>query len=459
LAAPAAAGFELALDRVLARLGVPAAFPADVEAEAEAAARRRPPELPDRTDLPFISLDPPGSRDIDQLLYLVTRGSGYRLYYAIAYLPWVVAPGGAVDAEARRRGQTLYPPGRRVPLHPPVLSEGAASLLADGVARPAAVWQIDLDDAGAVTGASVERALVRNRAQLAYGEPHEQMALVEVVGKLRQAQEAARGGVSLNVPEQTAEPTADGWRLAFRRPAAVELWNAQLSLLTGSVAARLMLDAGVGLLRTLPPAEPAAVDRLRRTAKALHIPWPKTAGYPEFVRSLDPAAPHGLAMLNACRRLFRGSGYRLVSEVAGDPEAQVHAAVALPYAHVTAPLRRLVDRFTTEVCLAVTAGAAVPDWVLAGLPELPPIMAESTAQGSQVEAAAINLLEAFVLQDRVGDEFEAVVTGYRDKTHVTIQVADPAIEASVEGRLDLGATIQVRLVEANTAAGTVRFAV
>jgi exoribonuclease R len=76
-------------------------------------------------------------------------------------------PGGAVDAEVEQRGVTLYAPDRRVPLHPPVLGERAASLLPDGP-RPALLWQLDLDDDGELTATDVRRARVRSRAQLDY---------------------------------------------------------------------------------------------------------------------------------------------------------------------------------------------------------------------------------------------------------------------------------------------------
>ncbi len=108
---------------------MPADFPADVLAEAEAAVRE--PDLPssDLTDLPFLTIDPPGSTDLDQAMHLERRGDGFRVRYAIADVGAFVRPGGALDAEAHRRVETLYSPDTRTPLHPPVLSEGAASLL------------------------------------------------------------------------------------------------------------------------------------------------------------------------------------------------------------------------------------------------------------------------------------------------------------------------------------------
>ncbi|NEE23774.1 RNB domain-containing ribonuclease, partial [Streptomyces sp. SID7499] len=101
---------------------------------AEAAEAARAPDLSaheDATDLPFLTIDPPGSTDLDQAMHLERRrdGRGYRVHYAIADVAAFLRPGGALDAEAHRRVTTLYFPDDRIPLHPPVLSEGAASLL------------------------------------------------------------------------------------------------------------------------------------------------------------------------------------------------------------------------------------------------------------------------------------------------------------------------------------------
>src|ERR687886_170380 len=145
------AALEQRFAAIRERLHVPDAFPPDVLAAAEQAAR--PPRLPavDRTDVEFVTVDPPGSTDLDQALHVARDSDGFTVHYAIADVPAFVEPGGAVDAEARRRGQTLYAPDRRTPLHPPVLSEGAASLL-EGQVRPAFVWRFDLDADGEGAG-------------------------------------------------------------------------------------------------------------------------------------------------------------------------------------------------------------------------------------------------------------------------------------------------------------------
>jgi exoribonuclease R len=147
--AASAAQSELAaaLAELRASLELPDGFPPDVLAEAQAAASATPPPSVDRRDLPFVTIDPAGSMDLDQALHIARRPGGFLVHYAIADVPGFVLAGGAVDREARERGQTLYAADGRVPLHPPVLSEDRVSLL-PGVDRTAYVWSFELDRAG-----------------------------------------------------------------------------------------------------------------------------------------------------------------------------------------------------------------------------------------------------------------------------------------------------------------------
>jgi hypothetical protein len=201
------------------RLAVPTDFPAEVLAEAERVAAQ-PPTLPERdeTDLPFITLDPPGSMDLDQAMHLERDSDGYRVRYAIADVPAFVRLGGALDAETRERGQSVYCPDLRVPLHPEVLSEGAGSLLPDAV-RPAFVWDLHLDAAGVLGAAEVYRAMVRSVQRLAYdevqeaidaGSDDERFVLLREIGERRIERERVRGGASLPMPEQQIVERPDG---------------------------------------------------------------------------------------------------------------------------------------------------------------------------------------------------------------------------------------------------------
>ena len=170
--------------------------------------------------------------------------------------------------------------------------------------------------------------------------------------------------------------------------------------------------------------------------------------------------PHR-AMITACARLLRGSGYLAFDgEVPADP---VHAALASEYAHVTAPLRRLGDRYAGEICVALCAGTEVPAWVAARLSELPDVMKDAGRRAAQYEAMVLDLVEAGVLHGRVGEMFEAVVTDVdaKDSTRGRVVIQEPAVEARVTARgpLPLGTEAEVRLTQADVGSRAVAFEV
>ena len=513
-----------ALDALRAQYEVPAAFPPEALAEAEAAATAWAQDGParlladgarDARDLDLVTIDPPGSMDLDQAV-LLERLTGraesagaatgeatepaatYRVHYAIASLATFVAPGGALDAELRRRGETVYAPDAATPLHPEVLSHGAASLLEE-VERPACLWTIDLAAHGEVVSARVERALVRSRARLTYGQvqaaidgedvlppsaPADLPGLLAEIGRLRLEREVVRGGISMTTPEQVVEvteaaesvgdsesaevPGPAGYRLAYRVSEPAEQYNAQISLLTGMCAARIMVECGVGILRTLPPARPEDYARLRRVAAALGIDWPAAQPYPELVRDLDHAVPAHAAFMNQAMSLFRGSGYLAfgvggvgvpADDEASDTEEAVHSAIAARYAHVTAPLRRLVDRYGEEVCIAACAGRPVSEWVLQALPELPGVMEQTGKRARAIGRGALNALEALVLREHEGEAFDGVITSEHNGRGELV-LAEPAVVTEVragkgasDGGLPVGERVQVRLLSADPAAG------
>ena len=516
-----------ALDELRARYEAPTAFPPEALAEAEAAATSWAQDGParllaegarDARDLDLVTIDPPGSMDLDQAVLLErlpawseaagasvgdAPGSAatYRIHYAIASLATFVTPGGALDAELSRRGETIYAPDAATPLHPEVLSHGAASLLED-VDRPACLWTIDLDARGEVVSARVERALVRSRARLTYGQvqaaidgegtlpssaPTDLPGLLAEIGRLRLEREIARGGISMTTPEQVVEvteaaesagdsesaeaPGPSGYRLAYRVPVPAEQYNAQISLLTGMCAARIMVECGVGILRTLPPARPEDYARLRRVAAALGIDWPAAQPYSELVRGLDHAVPAHAAFMDQARSLFRGSGYLAfgaggvgvpADDEASDTEEAVHSAIAARYAHVTAPLRRLVDRYGEEVCIAACAQAPVPEWVLQALPDLPDVMEQTGKRARAIGRGALTVLEALVLRGHEDEVFDGVITSEREGRGELV-LTEPAVVTEVRrgigqsgDRLPVGERVRVRLLSADPAAG-IRF--
>ncbi|GGU84653.1 ribonuclease R [Streptomyces litmocidini] len=467
----AEAPLRAALRALRTELAIPEAFPPAVLAEAEAAAKN--PRLPsyDATDLPFFTVDPPASTDLDQAVHLARRADGgYRVHYAIADVAAFVTPGGAIDAEAHRRVLTLYFPDGKVPLHPAVLSEGAASLL-PGEPRPALLWRVDLDAEGRRVATDVRRALVRSRAKLDYagvqrriddGTAEEPLALLRDIGRLREALEAERGGISLNVPEQEIVERDHTYTLEYRAPLPADGWNAQISLLTGMAAADLMTAAGTGILRTLPTAPDGAVARLRRSAHALGVDWPHHVSYADVVRSADPTNPRHAAFLQECTTLLRGAGYTVFTD-GHVPTPAVHAAVADEYTHVTAPLRRLVDRYAGELCVAAVAGDEPPEWVRTALPALPGEMATGARRANAVERESVDIVEAALLKERIGEVFDAYVIDVKEREPAvgTVHLEDPAVVARIEGGgtgLPLGEWLRVRLAEADPGTAKVLFA-
>ncbi|MBA4022384.1 MAG: ribonuclease II [Gordonia sp.] len=448
-------------------LGLSEEFGAAAQHEAETAVDRFADSRIDRTDLALVTIDPPGSVDLDQAVHIARDGDGFVVHYAIADVAALVVPQGALDQETRRRGQTIYFPDGNVPLHPRALSENTGSLLPEQV-RPAVLWRIVVDAEATPVSVDLARAQVKSVARLDYagvmadhaaGTLHASIAALPDFGELRQRLSISRGAIELGLPEQDVVRDADGnWELSVQPRTRADMWNSQVSLLTGMCAGALMLDHAVGLLRTLPDAQDGEVAALRTAAAALGVPWPESVSPGAFLARLDPRAPTTLALMSDATTLLRGSDYlALLGEIPADA-VTTHGGIAGVYAHVTAPLRRLADRFATEVCLALHAGEPVPEWVLAALPTLPEIMRSSGAVAGRADRAGLDLAEAILLADRVGETFSATVLHpKRGKRPARIFIAEPPVFATCIGDPAEGSQISVRLTSADTHGPTLVF--
>jgi exoribonuclease R len=463
----------LALTTLRTTLELPGPFPEDVLREAkEAVDAHELPEL-DFTHIEFVTIDPESSTDLDQALHVARAGAGYKVHYAIADVPSFVAPGGALDAETRRRGQTFYTPNGRIPLHPEVISEEAGSLLA-GQLCAAFVWEFELDADAEVTAVLVRRARVRSRAQLSYpgvqadldaGTAAPVLQLLREVGIKRVELERLRGGASLNMPEQEIEQLPDGgYRIVAAPPLPVEDWNAQISLMTGMAAAGIMLEGKVGILRTMPAPDENSLAHFHRQTRALGKPWDGEVSYGEYLRTLDPTDPQQLAIVHSAGMLFRGAGYTPFD--GSVPEAATQSAIGAAYAHSTAPLRRLIDRFVLVICEALSNGMAVPGWAREALPSLPSIMGTSDQLAARLERLSLDTVEAALLSNHIGEEFDAVVlsgpkpakngNGNGNGPSGTVQIAEPAVTARCPGELEAGTQVRVRVLSADITSGEIR---
>ena len=448
-------------------------FAADVRTEAAAATDRNGDQREDRTDLPLVTIDPPGSMDLDQAVRVEARESGgWLVYYAIADVGALVAPGGAVESESLRRGQTIYLPDGSVPLHPRELSENSGSLL-PGEDRAAVLWRVELSEDAAVVSTQVRRALVRSRERFTYaevqaaadaGELAEPIAELPAVGRALRAAGVAAGAINLRLPAQDIAGSEGHWELRIEQRTEADEWNAQISLLIGRCAAAIMLDGQCGVLRTLPQADSETLDDLRRTAAALQLDWPEEQSIGEFLDSVDVNTSQGLAMMRASTAALRGADY-----VAFDgtvPEENTHAGIGGADAHVTASLRRLVDRFATEICLSISAASTVPDWVRAAMDALPETMNSTSRTASSVDRACVDLAEAVALEEYVGSPVAVYVlrsSAEPDKPGGKgrageVFLANPPVFAPCTGPVTEGTTATVTVAVADREERRVQFA-
>lgn len=449
---------QTGLATIREQMNVPSEFSADVLRAADEAARRVPGEdHVDRTEVEFRTLDPATATDLDQAFAIEIGGADHDdviLHYAIADVGFFVDHGGPIDVEAWTRGATVYLPGERAPLYPPALSEAAASLLPDG-SRPAVVFTVGIDEQGGVRLDGVERAVIRSRAKLAYDavRPEDLPVGFAELSKRIVASEEARNAPRVEFPEQELERTEDGWTLRFDPRLESEDQNAGMSLATNMAVADALFAAGTGLFRVMADVPDRAIGRLRHTATAFGLDWPGEQSLSGFQRSLPRDDPRAEAFLLAVRRSSGGASYEPFLE----GRRPWHSAMAAVYAHATAPLRRLADRYVVEGALAVANGRDVPSEVTDALTRLPSVMGAADGLAGRVDAAVRDLAEAVLLAGREGDVFHGVIVD-EDERGPVMQITEPAVLARITARgVDPGDAVQAKLVTADPAERRIEF--
>jgi exoribonuclease R len=439
------------LAAIRAQFRVPESFPPEMLAAADKAATRVPAEHADWTDRPFVTLDPASSTDLDQAFTIERAGSDLLLHYAIADVAWFVGanePGDdPLDTEAWKRGTTTYLPDGKANLYPPALSEKAASLLPGGP-RPAVVLTSRIAPDGAVKLEGAVRALIQSRAKLAYETARDEdlpAGFAELAARI-EAAEDRRGAARVNPPEQEVTRDAGGhFTLRFRPQLASEERNAAMSLASNLAVADALQAAHTGLFRVMAEPDAGAEARLRRTAVAFHLDWPADMPLSAFEKTLRATLAPEAAFMLAIRRAGRGASY--VPFRAG--ATPWHSAMAATYAHCTAPLRRLADRYVLQAMLAVANGKPVPENVAATFERLPLAMARAEARDGQIDRAAIDLAEVALLANHEGSMFRAVVTDIGE-SGARIQLSDLPIVARVTAHGVIpGEAVRVRLVAAD----------
>ena len=297
---------------------------------------------------------------------------------------------------------------------------------------------------------------MRSRAKLAY-ETVTSADLPPLLGELaRRVNEAEErrgaGRIEFPAPEIVADRAVPGGLTVRAKPRAPsEDLNANLSLAANLAVAARMLAAGVGLFRVMADAPKDSFGRLRHIAHGLGVPWPKGESLRELTSLLDPADPRQAAFLRSVRQAGGGATYATVD--AGPPW---HSVIAAPYAHATAPLRRLADRYVLDLVCELEGDG--PDAATLGaLPRLAGVMERAETVAGQVDRAVIDLVEAVILRDRAGEVFAATVID-SGGGKARIQLAEPPVRATVlvDGTQP-GQEVQVRLAEADPAIRRVEF--
>ncbi len=442
------------LQQIRAQYKVAASFPENVVAAATIAAARVPNEHDDLTHMPFVTLDPATSVDLDQAFSIERSGNDLLLHYAIADVAWFVTDGDVIDTEAWRRGTTQYLPDGKAGLYPPQLSEAAASLLPDGP-RAAVVFTVRVDPMGGVKLDGAKRAIIRSRAKLGYDSVRDSDLPVEFEELSRRIQmaEQARAAARIDSPEQEVVHRNGCFELLISPPLLSETRNAAMSLATNLAIADVLQTHETGLFRIMDAPDAASINRLRATAKAFEIPWPDAQSLKDFQTTLHADNPAHAAMMLSMRRA--GARAMYVPYRAG--VVPWHAAMAATYSHATAPLRRLADRYVVQATLAIMNGRDVPDTVAQAFERLPKIMASADALSGQIERAVIDLAEAAILNGKTGEIFSAVVTD-KDERGTRIQLHDMAVVTRIDAHsVSPGDSIRVRLTGVDIDKRTVDF--
>ncbi|HEX7927654.1 MAG TPA: VacB/RNase II family 3'-5' exoribonuclease, partial [bacterium] len=422
------------IDNILAGTSLHLGFSAATHQEMERLGDEPPAPAGKRVDLthlPFVTIDPVDARDMDDAVCVEPIANGHMtLWVAIADVAAYVVPGSAVDADAYRKGTSVYFPSRVIPMLPEELSGDRCSLRAD-VPRPAMVCEMEIDPQGEVSAYRIHEATIRSRAKLNYGQvlrylesgeaagipeallPHITRAR-ELAVRLEQKRER-RGALGFAFPEARFELGPDGLPVAIRRnlPSLATKLIEQCMLEANEVVARHLVEHQLpALYRVHDPPPGDALEQL-----ALHL-W--NAGIQVKPDALEK--PGGLTDVlkrietHPAREQLELMVLKSLSQAVYRATCDGHYALAAPfYAHFTSPIRRYPDLLVHR---------ALKAWLVAGKkkPAVPPMPKDAGAHLSAFERIAadtegqvIRLYRVLYMEPRVGEDFAAKVTGISER--------------------------------------------
>ena len=463
-------------DRVMREKGLEPEFPRAVGEELQrVAGAASAPGVKDLRDLSWCSIDNDDSRDLDQLS-VAERGSdgGLVLRIAIADVDALVPRGSAIDLHAGVNTTSVYTAARIYPMLPERLSTDLTSLRQDED-RLAVVVELALRPDGTLDGSDLYRAAVRNRAKLAYdsvsawleGQAPAPAALAAIPGleeNLRWQDTAAQqlrevrheqGALDLETIEARAVFVGDEIAgLDQQQKNRARQLIEDLMIAANAVTARFLDRHNLPSLRRVLRS-PERWDRI--VAEALP-PTPDAAALESFLRSRRQADPLRFPDLSLTIVKLMGSGEYAVDLPGAEPAGHFGLAVR-DYAHSTAPNRRYPDLVTQRLVKAALAGAPCP-YAVAELQSLAAHCTEQEDDATKIERQVRKSAAALLLEDRVGETFEGIVTGASEKG-TWVRILTPPVEGKVnQGAkgLDVGDRVTVKLTGTDVERGFIDFA-
>ena len=446
-----------------------------------AAASSGEPSMRDTRSLLWCSIDNDDSRDLDQLSVAQPLGGGaVKLLVAIADVSALVRQGSALDAHAKENTTSVYTAGGIFPMLPEKLSTDLTSL-GFGVDRVSLVVEMTFDKDGAMTGSDVYQALVKNKAKLAYNSvaawlegkgamPAPIGAVAGLDANIRLQHDVAeklralrhmRGALSLQTVQ--ARPVFDGELL---RDLVPDQSNTAKSLIE-----ELMVAANGVTARYLSAKNFPSIRRVVRTPAK----WDQIVAFAAGRGGSLPKQPDGVALeqfllaelkkspdhfpdlsLFVIKLLGRGE---YVVELPGGTVAGHFGLAVTDYAHSTAPNRRFPDLLIQRLVKAAASGSKPPY----SNDELTSLAAHCTEQedaAKKVERQVVKSAGAMLLSGRIGDKFDASVTGNSDKG-TWVRLYSPPIEGKLVSGLDkkkVGDRVKVQLVSTDVQRGYIDFA-
>ena len=469
--------------------GLLPAFAPEALQEAEAARAAGPqhvaraltqPGVHDLSALTWFSIDNDDTLDLDQLSVAeALPGGRTRLMVAVADVDVLVPMGGAVDAHAAANTTSVYTAAGVFPMLPEVLSTDATSLH-QGQERLAVVVDMQVDTNGTVAASDVYRAVVLNHAKLTYSgvsawldgsaPPLPQFATVPgleaqirlhdtLAAQLRQWRQQ-RGALNMNTV--SARPVFVDGQLTDLQPdprnRAKDL-IADLMIAANAATARFLTDKGFPSLRRFLQA-PRRWDRIEALAAdhGVTLPAePDAVALDQFLMAQRVANPAGFADLSLAVVKMLGSGEYMAAPAGVGGQGHFGLAVN-DYAHSTAPNRRFPDLVTQRLVKTALTGAPTP-YSTEALTDIARHCTLQEDNASKVEREVLKAAGAYLLHDRIGETFDAIVTGAAPKG-TYVRIARPLLEGRVvrgfEG-LDVGDKVQVRLVEVDAGKSHIDF--